>query len=195
MKLLRTPLVGRTVYIFTLAVGILLEGCARPVPHDMGSSPDSKFPAFAAPSAGIERGPWDAERLRAAETLLNAPARSDLDKQRQALASAYLYWGDALFKGLGLPASPEKISPTTGQAPLAASGEEENSIGTGTGPPAALSSPPLWYWTDRQQQDLDRILHEQREQYYRNRQQAPQFQRPPICNSTQVGGQVYTHCY
>ena len=186
MKLLLTPLVGRTVYIFTLALGILLAGCARPVPHDMGSSPDSKFPAFAAPSAEIERGPWDAERLRAAETLLNAPARSDLDKQRQALASAYLYWGDALFKGLGLPASPEKISPPTSQAPLAE---------TGAGPPAALSSPPLWYWSDRQQQDLDRILHEQREQYYRNRQQAPQFQRPPICNSTQVGGQVYTHCY
>jgi hypothetical protein len=61
--------------------------------------------------------------------------------------------------------------------------------------PSSAALPPLWYWTDRQQQQLDRRLHEQREQYYRERQPPPQFQRPPVCNSYSVGGQVYTQCY
>jgi hypothetical protein len=104
-------------------------------------------------------------------------------------------WGDALFKDLGLPGMTDKTeAPHRIEIPSAASAEEPNPSAI-TAPTAAWSSPPLWYWNQRQQQDLDRSLQQQREEYYRNRQPAPQFQRPPVCNSTQVGGQVYTHCY
>ena len=130
-----------------------------------------------------QRGPWDAARLKAAEAVLAAPARSDLDRQRQALAAAYIQWGDVLFKDLVPAALRDKTAPDDAiQVPQAAEST------------AAWSSPPLWYWSERQQHGLDHIL-QQQEQYYRNRQPAPQFPRPPLCNSTQVGGQVYTHCY
>jgi hypothetical protein len=54
--------------------------------------------------------------------------------------------------------------------------------------------PPAWYWYERQSQQLERQLQQQRNEYYLNRQPAPQFQRPPTCQSYVVGGQVYTHC-
>ena len=185
---------NRFLCIMGLALGLLQGNCAMPAATDTHPSADTTL-ASPKESPSNQRGPWDAERLKAAEALMITPARSDLDRQRQALASAYIQWGDALFKDLGLPALTDKTgAPGAFQIPLAASAEEQDPSTT-TGPAAAWSSPPLWYWNERQRQDLDRNLQQQREQYYRNRQPAPQFQRPPLCNSTQVGGQVYTHCY
>jgi hypothetical protein len=62
--------------------------------------------------------------------------------------------------------------------------------------PAAgdLALPPPWYWYERQSQQLERQLQQQRHEYYLNRQPAPQFQRPLNCQSYSVGGQVHTYC-
>jgi hypothetical protein len=183
----------RTVCLIALALGLFEGGCASRMTNETPSTTNTPVPAIVRPSLDSARGPWDAERLKAAELLLRIPARSDLDRQRQALASAYIYWGDVLFKGFGLPDTTDTTTPQADSHPPQASAEDLTSSATsGT---AAWASPPLWHWTDRQQQDLDRLLQQQREQYHRNRQPAPQFQRPPICNSSQVGGQVYTHCY
>jgi hypothetical protein len=55
--------------------------------------------------------------------------------------------------------------------------------------------PPSWYWADKQQQQADRYLQQQWNFYNQNRQPPPQFQRPPICTSTLLGGQVITSCH
>ena len=186
---------NRFLCIMGIALGLLQGNCALPAVPDTHPTAETRPASPKESPSETQRGPWDAERLKAAEALMITPARSDLDRQRQALASAYIQWGDALFKDLGLPALTDKTAaPGAVQIPLAASAEEQNPSATAA-PTAAWSSPPLWYWNERQQQDLDRSLQQQRDQYYRNRQPAPQFQRPPLCNSTQVGGQVYTHCY
>ena len=66
-------------------------------------------------------------------------------------------------------------------------------------PPALSPStgqlPPYWYWADKQRQEFDRYVQQQWMYYYLNRQPPPQFPRPPICQSTLLGGQVITHCY
>jgi len=138
-----------------------------------------------------DRGPWDSDRLKAAQNVLNAPARTALEKERQALAAAYVYWGEALFKDFGMT---EKKMPSSVEAPPVPTSGQEPNTSAGPGSSAATATPPLWYYADKQQQQLDHMLQQQRDQYYRNRQPPPQFQRPPICNSTIVGGQVYTQC-
>jgi hypothetical protein len=173
---------SRILCIMATALGLLQGSCAGPVTPSTPPTADIRFAAPKELSLDTQRGPWDAARLKAAEAVLAAPARSDLDRQRQALASAYIQWGDVLFKDLIPAALTDKTAPDDAIAPPA-------------GSTSAWSSPPLWYWSERQQHGLDHILQQQREQYYRNRQTAPQFPRPPLCNSTQVGGQVYTHCY
>lgn len=163
--------------VIALGIASFHTGCGMPVRP--ASEPDRALPAqlLSTPTPQGERGPWDADRLKAAEARLQARPTTDLDKQRQALAAAYIYWGDALFK--------EFITP------------QEKTALTDEPPPASafVTSPPLWYWTDKQQQQLDQMLQQQRNQYYRDRQPPPQFPRAPICNSTTMGGQVYTHCY
>jgi hypothetical protein len=166
-----------------LALGLLQGSCAAPSTRGTPPTADTRFAAPNEPSLDTQRGPWDTARLKAAEAVLAAPVRSDLDRQRQALASAYIQWGDILLKDLVPAALTDKTAPDDAITPPAG------------GSTSAWSSPPLWYWSERQQQGLDNILQQQREQYYRNRQPAPQFPRPPLCNSTQVGGQVYTNCY
>lgn len=61
-------------------------------------------------------------------------------------------------------------------------------------PPDPSQFPPFWYWSDQQLQQSDRYLQQQWQFYNQNRQPPPQFQRPPICTSTLIGGQVITTC-
>ena len=61
--------------------------------------------------------------------------------------------------------------------------------------PRVEQLPPYWYWADKQQQQFDRALQQQWQFYYENRQPPPQFQRPPICTSTLLGGHVITTCH
>ncbi len=65
-------------------------------------------------------------------------------------------------------------------------------------PPALSPStgqlPPYWYWADQQRQEFDRYIQQQWQLYYQNRQPPPQFFRPPICQSTLLGGQIITTC-
>ena len=67
-----------------------------------------------------------------------------------------------------------------------------------TPPPGSLPDPsqfpPFWYWSDQQHLQVDRYLQQQWQFYNQNRQPPPQFQRPPICNSTLIGGQIITTC-
>lgn len=73
--------------------------------------------------------------------------------------------------------------------------QQEPVGGEGTAPAVSGGlTPPGWYWQERQSQELERQLEQQRSQYYLNRRQAPQFQRPLNCQSYMVGGQVYTTC-
>ncbi len=60
--------------------------------------------------------------------------------------------------------------------------------------PSVEQMPPYWFWADKQQQQFDRYLEQQWNLYYQNRQPPPQFFRPPICQSTVLGGQVLTTC-
>jgi len=77
---------------------------------------------------------------------------------------------------------PQAEAPASGLTPL-------------PGPPPDPSQfPPFWYWSDRQLQQSDRYLQQQWQFYNQNRQPPPQFQRPPICNSTLIGGQIITTC-
>jgi hypothetical protein len=61
-------------------------------------------------------------------------------------------------------------------------------------PPNPSQFPPFWYWSDQQLQQSDRYLQQQWQFYNQNRQPPPQFQHPPICQSTLLGGQVITTC-
>jgi hypothetical protein len=61
-------------------------------------------------------------------------------------------------------------------------------------PPDPSQFPPFWYWSDQQRQQSDRYLQQQWQFYNQNRQPPPQFQRPPICTSTLLGGQIITTC-
>lgn len=135
-------------------------------------------------SIQVQRGPWNPERVKAAEAVLQTPARTELDRQRAALASAYLQWGEALFTGFEA-AAPHVMAPP---------GEFIAPPGETSGASSVSPLPPQWYWQEKQQQDLDRRLQQQRDQYYRDRQPPPQFSRPPVCNSYQAGGQIYTQC-
>ncbi len=61
--------------------------------------------------------------------------------------------------------------------------------------PSAGQLPPYWYWAEKEQLQFDQYLQQQWNLYYQNRQPPPQFSRPPICNSTILGGQVITTCH
>jgi hypothetical protein len=61
-------------------------------------------------------------------------------------------------------------------------------------PPDPSQFPLFWYWSDQQLQRSDRYLQQQWQFYNQNRQPPPQFQHPPICQSTLLGGQVITTC-
>jgi hypothetical protein len=168
--------------LLVIAMGILPLGCRSSLPP----VPPPTLPSAAVESSiDVQRGPWNPERVKAAETILQTPARTELDRQRSALASAYLQWGEALFTGLE-PAAQHVVAPT---------GELVPPSGETSGASSSVSPlPPQWYWNEKQQQDLDKLLQQRRDQYSRDRQPPPQFPRPPICNSFQVGGQVYTQC-
>ena len=174
---------------------IFLQMSCGAGPQEVSAPPEAVTPVAMTSPPGISPGPWEAHRLRVAEEILKSPPRNDLDRQRQALAAAYIRWGEALFKGFGAAATPSP--PALGEAPSALSTERPSAdtAERPLGPSGSSPLPPLWYWNEKQQQQLDQTLQRQRDQYYRERQAPPQFQRPPICNSYQVGDQVYTQCY
>jgi hypothetical protein len=169
-----------------ISLCLLQSGCmSSPSPSPSPSPPPAPTSMGFEPSVDVPRGPWNADRLKAAEAIRQTPARTELDRQRSALASAYIQWGEALFSGL----EPVRQSVVPAGEPVAPMSSEAS------GTPSSVSPlPPLWYWQEKQQQDLDKLLQQQRDLYYRERQPSPQFPRPPICNSYQVGGQVYTQC-
>jgi hypothetical protein len=184
----------RIEFIVSLMVVLVLAvGCGSAPPSIKAQAdPVISTPVIHTP-AEPARGPWDATRLSAAEKILQSPLRDELDRQRHALAAAYIYWGEALLTQF--PA--EKPSAPGGDIPPSASTEGPNrdSVERPVDSSASSPLPPAWYWNEKPQQQLDRMLQQQRDQYYRERQQPPAFPRPPICNSYVAGGQVYTQCH
>jgi len=61
--------------------------------------------------------------------------------------------------------------------------------------PSTEQMPPYWFWAEKEKLQFDQYLQQQWNLYYQNRQPPPQFSRPPICNSTILGGQVITTCH
>ena len=96
-----------------------------------------------------------------------------------------------VYRDRQMPAS-EPFQPTTRQAvpPIPSEAPALPPLAS----PRVEQLPPYWYWADKQQQQADRYLQQQWQFYYENRQPPPQFQRPPICTSTLLGGQVLTTC-
>jgi hypothetical protein len=185
-----------TFFVWIIVVLLLPVGCGSTAPSMKApAEPVIRAPIIntSATSAEMMRGPWDTARLAAAEKILKTPLRDELDRQRHALAAAYIYWGEPLLTQFPT----DKPSTPTGETLPSASVEGPNreSVERPMDPSASSPLPPVWYWNEKPQQQLDRMLQQQREQYYRDRQQPPAFPRPPICNSYVAGGQVYTQCH
>ncbi len=169
--------------VFSLVVSLVLMavGCAAtPPPPPTQAQPASQGSVF---GQEMKRGPWDAETLKAAEELQKSTPTTELEKKRQALAAAYIYWGEALFEGFRLqPKAP------TGDVPV-----PPESLQGATGP--GTQTPPSWYRAEQQQRRFEHLLQQQWQQYYQNRTPPPQFKRAPNCQSIMSGGQVITNCY
>lgn len=171
----------RVVFSLVMSVGFIAVGCETAP----SLAPTQTRQALQGSASGKEmkRGPWDAETLKAAEELQKATPTTELEKNRQALASAYIHWGEALFDGFRLqpkaPAVDVPVPPDT--------------LPGGTG--SRSQTPPSWYWAEQQQHRFDHLLQQQWQQYYQNRTPAPQFKRAPNCQSIMSGGQVITTCY
>lgn len=168
------------VFSLVVGVGLMAVNCAgTPEPAPM-RAPALQGSVF---SQEMKRGPWDPETLKAAEELQKTAPPTELEKKRQALAAAYVYWGEALFDGFRLqPKAPAVDVPFSPDASQGA-----------TGP--GSQTPPAWYWAEQQQHRFDHLLQQQWQQYYQNRTPPPQFKRAPNCQSIMSGGQVITSCY